>query len=50
MSLTNADRLREMDIDGIIEWFCCGRPCGTCPYNGVECGIREWLKEEVGDD
>ena len=44
--LTNADRIRKMDIDHLIEWFCRGRPCGTCPYNGVECGIRKWLNQE----
>lgn len=42
---TNLDRIRAMDIDHLIEWYCRGRPCGTCPYNGLECGIREWLKQ-----
>lgn len=46
--MTNADRIRAMDIDHLIEWFCRGRPCGTCPYGGkVECGIREWLQQEA---
>ena len=45
-SQTNADRIRAMDIDHLIEWYCRGRPCGTCPYNGMECGIREWLQQE----
>lgn len=43
---TNADRIRAMDIDHLIEWYCRGRPCGGCPYGGVECGIRDWLKLE----
>ena len=44
---TNADRIRAMDSDQLIEWFCRGRPCGTCPYGGnVECSIRDWLMEE----
>ena len=41
---TNADRIRSMSIDKIIEWFCRGRHCGSCPYGGVECGIRDWLE------
>jgi hypothetical protein len=44
---TNLDKLRIVDIDRFISWFCRGRPCATCPYNGVECGIRDWLEEEV---
>lgn len=48
-AVTNADRIRAMDSDHLIEWFCRGRPCGTCPYNGVECGIREWLKQEEAE-
>jgi len=47
---TNADRIWAMGIDSIIEWFCRGRPCGTCPYNGVECNIREWLRAEGEND
>ena len=47
---TNLDRIRAMDIDGLIEWYCRGRPCGSCPYNGVECGIREWLNEVTDND
>lgn len=47
--LTNYDRIRAMDIDHLIEWYCRGRPCGTCPYNGVECSIRDWLKQEAGE-
>lgn len=44
---TNADSIRSMDIDQLIEWYCYKRPCGTCPYNGVECVLREWLNHEV---
>ena len=44
---TNADRIRAMDIDHLIEWYCYHRPCGSCPYGGVECGIREWLNQEA---
>lgn len=44
---TNLDKIRIADIDRIISWFCRGRLCSTCPYNGVECGIRDWLEEEV---
>ena len=44
---TNLDKLRIADIDRVISWFCRGRPCATCPYNGVECGIRDWLNAEV---
>ena len=44
---SNADRIRSMSIDKIIEWFCRGRPCGSCPYGGVECGIRDWLESPV---
>ena len=44
---TNADRIRAMDIDHLIEWYCRGRPCGSCPYGGVECGIRDWLQQEA---
>lgn len=46
-SQTNSDRIRAMDSDQLIEWFCNGRPCGACPYGGnVECSIRDWLREE----
>ena len=44
---TNADRIRAMDIDHLIEWYCYHRPCGSCPYGGVECGIRDWLYQEA---
>lgn len=44
---TNLDRIRAMDINHLIEWYCRGRPCGTCPYNGIECGFREWLEQEA---
>lgn len=44
---TNADRIRAMDIDQLSEWYCRGRPCATCPYNGVECGIKDWLEREA---
>ena len=44
---TNLDKLRIVDIDRVISWFCRGRLCSTCPYNGVECGIRDWLNAEV---
>ena len=44
---TNLDRIRTADIDRLISWFCRGRLCSTCPYNSVECGIRDWLEEEV---
>lgn len=48
---TNIDRIRAMDIDHLIEWYCLGRPCGTCPYGGVECGLRDWLNAEAeGED
>lgn len=47
---TNADRIRAMSIDKIIEWFCRGRHCGSCPYFGVECGIREWLQSPAEKD
>lgn len=44
---TNADQIRAMDNDQLSEWFCRGRPCGTCPYCGnFECGIKDWLREE----
>ncbi len=45
--MTNADRIRAMDIDQLIEWHCRGKPCGSCPYGGVECGIRDWLQQEA---
>ena len=45
--ITNLDRIRTADIDRLISWFCRGRLCSTCPYNSVECGIRDWLEEEV---
>lgn len=44
--ITNADRIRASDNEHLVEWFCRGRSCGTCPYGGVECGIRDWLKQE----
>lgn len=44
--ITNLDRIRIADIDRVISWFCRGRLCSTCPYNGVECGIRDWLQKE----
>ena len=44
---TNADRIRAMDIDHLIEWFCWRRPCGSCPYGGVGCELRDWLKQEA---
>lgn len=47
--ITNADSVRAMDIDHLIEWFCYHRPCCTCPYDGIECGIRDWLNAEVTD-
>jgi len=43
---TNLDRIRTADIDRLISWFCRGRLCVTCPYNGIECGIRDWLQKE----
>lgn len=48
---TNADCIRSMSIDKLIEWFCRGRPCGSCPYGGEECGIRDWLESpEKGEE
>lgn len=43
---TNADRIRSMSIDKLIEWYCYHRDCGLCPYGGIDCGIREWLEQE----
>lgn len=47
--ITNADRVRTMDIDHLIEWYCRGRPCGTCPYSGLKCGIRDWMNQEADE-
>ena len=43
---TNFDKVTA-NIDSLIEFYCYGRPCGNCPYGGVECNIREWLKQEA---
>jgi hypothetical protein len=40
-----------MDIDHLIEWYCYKRDCGNCPYNcGMDCQLRDWLKQEVDND
>lgn len=45
--LTNVDLIRAMDIDHLIEWHCWGKLCERCPYNDVECRIRDWLQQEA---
>ena len=47
--ITNYDRIRAMDIDHLIEWYCYHRQCGSCPYGGVECGIRNWMHQEADE-
>lgn len=45
---SNYDRIGVMTVDELIEWYCRGRPCGTCPYGqDVECGIRDWMRQEA---
>lgn len=47
---TNADRIRAMSEDKLIEWYCRHRDCGTCDYgHDVDCTIRAWLKSPAGE-
>lgn len=59
--LTNADRIRQMTVEELAEFFCqisqcCGNDaaCSMCPiYDGcaqnVMC-VERWLKQEVSED
>lgn len=46
---TNADRIRSMTDEELKEWFCEGHPntCSGCPFDGIECTMLDWLKQEV---
>lgn len=34
------------------EWFCNAHPntCSGCPFDGIECTMLDWLREEVAHD
>lgn len=47
--VTNADRLRSMTDEELKAWFCQGHPhtCSGCPFDGIECSMLDWLKQEA---
>ena len=46
---TNADRIRAMSDEELKDWFCEGHPnsCSGCPFDGIECTMLDWLKQEA---
>ena len=48
LTRTNADTVTASE-DSLIEWYCRGRPCGTCPYGQtVECAAWRNRREKSG--
>ena len=46
---TNADRIRAMTDEELKDWYCKGHPntCANCPFDGLECTMLDWLRQEV---
>lgn len=48
--VTNADKIRAMNVAELAQFLCQINNCNTCPFASIDCKIGEWLREEAADN